>query len=193
MKQKNIRVDVAGICSILHTCDGCVNASRRCCSWYEVTLSGKEVRCIDGCIPLAARYSPTLTSPDGYENVFEQTSRDHYSIDTTEDGVCAFAYFKGTRILCSLHSAAIKERIPFDQAKPQSCLLWPLAISDGMTPTLSVQDDAFEFHCNARSEETSFSLSPSIAMNIEWAFGREFLNKVQGAVDRKEPWITIRR
>lgn len=191
MRSKTIKVDIKAICSIIHRCDGCADATKQCCTCYEVTLSGKEVENIDGCIPLAARYSPNLKSSAGYENVFEEVSGNFFCIDTTEDGVCAFAYFKETKILCSLHTAAIKEGIPFNTAKPQSCLLWPLAVSDGAAPTLSIQDDAFEFRCNTRSTNDAFSLSPDIAMNIEWAFGIDFRKMVQAAADKRLPWINI--
>jgi hypothetical protein len=137
---------------------------------------------------LAARHSPTL---DPHDNVFEELSPTLFCIDTNEEGLCAFAYFKETRILCSLHAAAAASGIPFKKAKPQSCLLWPLALSEGPKKTLSLQDDAFEYRCNKRSRKGSFSLSPAIAKNIEWAFGIEARNAVQEAANRKIHRISI--
>jgi hypothetical protein len=191
MKSKNMEIDVAGICSIVHDCTGCAGESKRCCSSYEVTITTKELQNIDGCIPLAARFCPNLKLHHGYENVFEEISSDLFCIDTNEDGVCAFGYFKDTRILCSLHSAADKFGISFKNAKPRSCLLWPLAIFEGTANILSIQDDAFEFTCNTRSGKDTFSLCPSIARNIEWAFGAAFRNRVQDAVNKRLPWTNI--
>lgn len=190
-KLKQIRVAIAEICSIAHHCNGCAGESKRCCSSYEVTVNRTERQNIDGCIKMASRFCPGLLSDEGYENVFDPISRNLFSIDTNDDGVCVFAYDKDTMLLCSLHSAAQKTGISFKEVKPLSCLLWPLTLSEGSIPVLSLQDDAFEFTCNTRTCCTSFALSPSIALNIEWAFGSAFKAKVLEAVERSVPWITI--
>ena len=191
MKSKLMEIDVAGICSILHECTACAGELNRCCSNYEVTVNSQEAQNMDGWIPLAARFCPSLKSPDGYENVFDQISRDLFSIDTDEDGVCAFAYFEDNKILCSLHAAADSCKISFRKAKPQSCLLWPLAIFEGKTQILSIQEDAFEFGCNKRNDKNKFTLCPAIAKNIEWVFGVEFRNTIQEAANKRLNWINI--
>jgi hypothetical protein len=81
--------------------------------------------------------------------------------------------------------------IPFRKAKPESCLLWPLAIYEGGKRILSIQDDAFEFSCNTRNPEGKFSLCFSIAENIERVFGVEFRNELQDAVNQRLSWKSI--
>lgn len=188
---KSIEIDIPGICSILHTCNGsCVNP-KRCCSCYEVTINGKELQNIVDYIPMATRLCPSLKSEDGYDNVFDQICGDLYCLDTHEDGTCVLAYRKGKKVLCSLHTVAVDKKITLNKVKPMSCLLWPLVISEGKRSVLSIQDDAFEFNCNKRNTGDEFSLCPSIAENIEWAFGSRVRKKIQTAVDERLKRVSI--
>lgn len=191
MNPHSLEIDVAGICSVIHNCTGCPGESKRCCSSYEVTINSKELQNIIGCIPLAARFCSHLKSHYVYENVFEQISRGLYCIDTNEDGTCVFSYLEGNRIVCSLHTVAEQLGIPFRKAKPESCLLWPLAIFEGETRILSIHDDAFEFSCNTRNTKGRFSLCPSIAKNIERVFGVEFRNELQDVANKRLHWTSI--
>lgn len=191
MNPQSLKIDVAGICSVIHNCTGCPGESKRCCSSYEVTINSKELQNIIGCMPLAARFCSHLKSHYIYENVFEQISRGLYCIDTNEDGTCVFAYLEGNRIVCSLHTVAEQLGIPFRKGKPESCLLWPLAIFEGETRILSIHDDAFEFSCNTRNVKGRFSLCPSIAKNIERVFSVEFRNELQDAANKRLHWTSI--
>lgn len=146
---------------------------------------------IIGCIPLATHFCSHLKSHHDYVNVFEEISSGLYSIDTNEEGTCVFAYFEGERIACSLHAAAEKLGIPFRKVKPESCLLWPLAIFEGESRILSIHDDIFEFSCNARNAKEIFSLCPSIADNIEKVFGIEFMKDLQDAANKGLHWTKI--
>ena len=191
MNPENLEIDVAGICSLIHNCTGCPGESQHCCASYEVTISKKELKNIIGCVPLAARFCSHLKSRYVYENVFEQISSDLYCIDTNEDGTCVFSFLEGSRIACSLHAVAGQLGIPFRRVKPESCLLWPLAIFEGETRILSIHDDAFEFSCNTRNAKRRFSLCPSIAQNIERVFGIEFRDELQNAANKRLRWTSI--
>ncbi len=191
-KLQSIEIDVTGICSVAHDCAGCPRESKRCCSCYEVTITSKELQKIVACMPLAAHLCSDLKSHDGYENVFDQISPGLYFIDTTDDGTCVFAYHEGDKILCSLHTAAEKLRIPIRDAKPEACLLWPLALyEEGETTMLTIHDDALEFICNVPNSRKSFSLCPSLAKNIERVFGPEFRFEVQDAAKKGVQWTRI--
>jgi len=77
------------------------------------------------------------------------------------------------------------------KVKPEACLLWPLAIFEGKSRILSVDDDIFEFSCNARHAKGTFSLSPAIVDNIERVFGVEFTKDLQDAADKGLNWTRI--
>jgi hypothetical protein len=192
MRLQSIEIDVTGICSIIHDCTGCPGESKHCCSCYEVTITSKEVQKIVACIPLAAHFCSDLKSHDGYENVFDQISPGLHFIETTEDGTCVFAYPEVDKTLCSLHTVAEKLGMPFREAKPESCLLWPLAFyEEGATRILTIQDDALEFACNVTNSKGRFSLCPSLADNIERVFGHEFRFELQNAANKGQPWARI--
>jgi hypothetical protein len=194
MVLKTIDVDVDAICSVLHHCTGCRGAFKLCCASYEVTISSRELKNIVGCIPLASRFSPRLKSRSGYENVFDKISRNLYSIDTDEEGMCVFAYHDMDKIACSLHTVSEKLGIPLRQAKPLSCLLWPLSICEGETNILSIQDDISEFSCISNNEghaDGPLSLCPSIARNVDAVFGIQFMNDLQDAANKGLHWTSI--
>lgn len=191
-KLQSVDIDVTGICSITHNCTGCPGESKRCCSSYEVTITNGELRKIVGCLPLAHHFCSHLRSHHHYVNVFDQISYGVYSIDTTDDGTCVFAYVEGEKMLCSLHTAAEKLRFPVREAKPEACLLWPLALyEEGAIRMLTIQEDALEFGCNVPNFGERFSLCPSLAENIERVFGPEFRFEVQDAVRKQLQWVTI--
>jgi hypothetical protein len=191
MKSPIIEIDIAGICSVHHKCMGCKGESIKCCSSYEVTISSKEMQNIIGYMPYAIEFCPHLRSRHSYKNVFEDVSRDLYSIDTNDEGMCVFAYFDQDRIACSLHAAAEKVGIAFQKIKPESCLLWPLAIFEGESTILSIHDEVFEFSCNKRNTKESLSFCPSIVDNIEKVFGVEFMNDLQSAANKGLHWTKI--
>jgi hypothetical protein len=191
MKEKYLGVDVAGICALIHNCTGCRDQSKRCCSSFEVTITGRELSNIVGYFPFAVQFCPHLGKDHSYENVFEQLGPDLYCIDTSEDGLCVFAYFESNTICCSLHTVSSRLKIPLREIKPMSCVLWPLAISEGEQPILSIDDDAFEFNCNAKNKKGSLSLCSSIAENIKMAFGKEFSFELQTAANKGLHWTRI--
>lgn len=191
MKTKYLYIDVAGICSVIHNCTGCRGESKCCCSSFEVTITGRELFNIIGYFPFAVQFCPHLEKHHSYENIFEQIGSDLYCIDITENGLCVFAYFENNMICCSLHAVSSKLEIPVREAKPLSCLLWPLAIFEGEQRILSIDDYALEFNCNTKNKKGVLSLCPSIAENIKMAFGKEFSCDLQNAANKGLQWTRI--
>lgn len=191
MKSTLIKIDVVGLCSVTHRCTGCKGESKCCCSSYEVTIKKSEMERIIRYLPNASIFCPHLKCSNGYNNIFENLSKGLFSIDTTEDGLCLFAYFNNDKILCSLHTVSKKLRIPLINIKPISCILWPLVISESDTPILSVHDDAFEFKCNKHQNSDKLSLCSSIAQNIEIVLGKNFRQELEKAVNKGMHWTRI--
>lgn len=156
--------------SIENRCGGCARGERCCCSSYEVCITTAELKRIIKVMPEAAAYCPHLSAAGGYDNVFEQEEPGLYSIDTNEDGLCLFAYWRHQRIHCSLHRVALKLGVPMEQVKPKVCLLWPLHFSDG-DEVLAVADDALQFACNVRTEPGSRRLAAGFAEAIDSVYG----------------------
>ena len=87
----------------------------------------------------------------------------------------------------TLHTVAEELKIPFTEAKPKSCLLWPLAVFEGEIGVLSIHDDVFDYGCNLRNKRNpreALSLCPSISKNIEMVFGFEFKNALREAANK---------
>ncbi len=166
----SIEVDIESLLSIENHCGGCAGGERCCCSSYEVCVTTAELKRIIRVLPEAARFCPHLLIAGGYDNVFEQEEPGLYSIDTTEDGLCLFAYWSHHRIHCSLHTVAVTLGFPLAQVKPKVCLLWPMHFSEG-NEVLAVIDDAFLFSCNSKKAPGSLSLSPGFIDAIELVYG----------------------
>jgi hypothetical protein len=121
-------------------------------------------------MPEAAKLCPHLGTGDGYDNVFENVEPGLYAIDTTEDGLCLFAYAARRRIQCALHTVAVERRIPLSEVKPKACLLWPMIFSEG-AEALSLTDDALLFHCNTSKRKGSSPISSRFTEAIELVYG----------------------
>lgn len=184
MNSRSIDVDVAAICAVTHNCTGCAGESKCCCSSYEVCISTSELNRIIQYLPVAATFCRHLKLANGYDNVFEDLGRNLFCLDTTEDGLCVFAYSKDNKILCALHSAAVQLGIPVHEVKPKACLIWPLSISEGKSKTLSVDHDALAFRCNAQKRNEALRLCPSIAGIVENTFGRKFRCDLENAANK---------
>lgn len=178
--QSSVDVDVESLLSLSNTCAGCSKGEKCCCSSYEVCVTTAEMKRILRVLPEAAKYCPHLLNAGGYDNVFEEEEPGLLSIDTTEDGLCLFAYWYHGRTRCSLHTAAVTLGLPLERVKPKVCLLWPLHFSEG-SEALAMIDDAFLFACNGRRAPGSRSLSPGIAEAIELVYGEGCGTQVQQA------------
>lgn len=189
-RQRLVEVDLDALRAIAHACDGCAGKPRQaCCSQYEICVSEDEIAKVDGFIAEAASECAHLRSGDGYENVFEPVDGGLYAIDADDEGCCVFAFEHDGSLRCSLHAAALRLGAPVNQAKPRSCILWPLALSSGRDKTLTVVDDAMRFHCNARRRARS--LHPSVIEILDDVFGDEFSQAVQQAARDGETAITL--
>lgn len=174
-------VDLDALQRITHRYDPVRCAAQGCCcASYEISLGRAEVDRIAGCLPHAAAFAPWLLDRGKLTNPFDEETPSRYVLDTDDDGRCVFAYTNGAgETRCSIHSAALQLGLPPFQTKPRSCALWPLAVSEGRPPLLSIQPDAFDFPCNRRRRpRADRSLDPSIAELIQLNFGPAFLPKI---------------
>jgi len=178
---EGIRVDLDALAAIAHACipERCRNR-RSCCACYEVCVGKGEMSRIVGCLPQAVAYAPGLRDGNSYADPFEDADGGRQmALATDEDGACVFTY-KGPRgeTLCALHSAALDLGIKPFHVKPQSCWLWPLALTESKPVVLGVQQDAFSFPCNRRRSRASRRLHRGIAEIVGAVFGEEFLGRV---------------
>ena len=181
---ETLTIDIKSLLKLNHTCTGCKKSDTFCCGCYDVCIRTNEIPKIIGMMPLAVKYCKHLENEDYYDNVFESMGKGLHSIDTTENGLCIFAYRHKSGIRCALHSAALEHGIPLASAKPLSCILWPLAISSGNNKVLSTQDDALEFHCNSRRRAGARSLCSDIGDILEFIFGIAVRQKVELAAKK---------
>ena len=133
-------------------------------------MTAAEMRRIIQVMPEVVKLCPHLETDDGYDNVFESVEPGLYALDTTEDGLCLFAYVARRKIQCALHTVGIKRGIPLPEVKPKACLLWPMTFSEG-AEALSLTDDALLFHCTALKRKGSNSISSSFTEAIELVYG----------------------
>ncbi len=177
-----IVVDVDALVGIAHQClPSCCTGRTSCCGSYEVCLSGEEVAVVAGGIPAAGRW---IRGRDGdrLDNPFESLGDGLVALETDEDGLCVFAYRdRARRTLCSLHSAALAAGVPPLRMKPRCCHLWPLALTAGAEPVLTVMADAMDFPCN-RPRRAQKTLHKGIGDIIAAAFGEPFLRQLQSAI-----------
>jgi hypothetical protein len=190
----SVEVDIGSLLSLENRCNGCARGERCCCSSYEVCVTTAEMKRIIKVLPEAARFCPHLLTAGGYDNVFEEEEPGLFSIDTTEDGLCLFAYWSQNRIHCSLHTVAVTLGWPLAQVKPKVCMLWPMQFSEG-DEVLAMIDDAFLFNCNARKSPGSRSLSSGLIEAIELVYGEGCGTQVEHAAengDRRTLLVTRR-
>ncbi len=184
-QRSSVDVDVESLLSVENRCNGCAKGERCCCSSYEVCVTTAELKRIIKVLPEVAKLCPHLLTIGGYDNVFEEEEPGLYSIDTTEDGLCLFAYRSDHRIHCSLHTVAVTLGLPLDQVKPKVCLLWPLHFSEG-DEVLAVINDALRFHCNVRKAPGLRRLSPGFVEVIELVYGEGCGIQVKQAAEHGE-------
>jgi hypothetical protein len=180
-----VDVDIESILSIAHQCiPGRCSRQACCCSQYEICLADSEVTRIVGYLPEASRYADVAEEGDAYENYFEEIEPGLFAIDMQDDGLCSFAYVNDDdHVLCSLHSAALELSLSPHRVKPESCVTWPLAISEDKPVTLSVADDALRFPCNRKRGKGRLSIiDPNIAAIIRDIYGVLFLKELEEAV-----------
>ena len=193
-QRRSVEVDVESLLSLENRCSGCVRGERCCCSSYEVCITAAELKRIIKVLPEAAKLCPHLLTTRGYDNVFEEEEPGLFSIDTTEEGLCLFAYRSHRRTHCSLHTVAVTLGLPLEQVKPKVCLLWPMHFSEG-NEVLTAINDAFLFGCNVRKAPGSRSLSPGFVEAIELVYGEGCGNQVKQAAENgdRRTLLVIRR
>jgi hypothetical protein len=181
-QRRSVEVNVESLLSLENRCIGCARGERCCCSSYEVCITTAEMKRIIKVMPEAAGFCPHLLADGGYDNVFEEEEPGLFSIDTTENGLCLFAYWSHHRIHCSLHTAAVALGVPLSEVKPKVCLLWPMHFSEG-DEVLAMISDALLFNCNSRKAPGSRILSPGFIESIELVYGEGCGTQVQQAAE----------
>ena len=192
-KQKRrhaLEVDLASLLSIDHVCGGCNKGGKSCCATYEVCVSAAEMDRIIRVLPEAARLCPHLEIDAGFDNVFEEVEPGLFAIDTTEDGLCLFAFKSRGTIRCSLHAAASVAGLPLEQVKPKACLLWPMSFSEG-DEVLSLTDDALSFSCNSPRGGRSRRISASLMEAIKMVYGKGVGTALQQEADKGSSSVTL--
>ena len=176
------RVDLAALTTLAHHCEPGLCRGGTCCAEYDVWIGDEEVSRIVGVMPAAARYARHLADLASADTLLRKLGPDAYAIGQRELGLCVFAYRAGGGgYLCSLHSAALELGLAPHRVKPDSCFLWPLAISSSRPPVVSVQEGAFAFACNTHREPDG-RLDPGVAEIVRGAFGEGFLQQLARAV-----------
>lgn len=176
-----VDVAVADLAELEHRCDGCRPRQRCCCASFDVCVTSAEIARIDGIMPLASLFRPTLREDDGFANVFDEAEEGLHSIDTDEEGACAFGFWRDGTLQCSIHAAAVAMGLPWERLKPRVCSLWPLSLSSAGPLTLSYDTEAFAFHCNRRRPRGATTLDPGVSAILRLAFGAEFERRVAQA------------
>jgi hypothetical protein len=135
-------------------------------------------------LPLAEKHATALQASDGtWENPLDEEPGGRWTIDTDDDGRCAFAYTnRAGETRCSLHTAALEVGADPFRVKPRSCALWPLALSEGRHKVLTVMPDALEFPCNRKRSIRSKTLDPGVAEIINHRFGKRFLHAINDSL-----------
>jgi hypothetical protein len=174
-----IRIDVAALMSIRHRCLPRVCKGRpNCCSCFQIHVDAKEMETIVGFLPLVKKYTPSISGKTGYDNVFEEAEDGIFLIDADEDEQCVFAYMnEAEETLCSLHSAAIELGLPPVDVKPRCCSLWPLALTGGPHPVLSINKLFESFPCNHKKAMPT-GIDTGIQETIRDYFGAPFLSEL---------------
>ena len=175
----NIRIDVPALMSIRHRCQpGVCKGKPNCCAFFQIHVSEKEVETIVGFLPLVEKYTASIGGGPGYDNVFEEAEDGQFLIDADENEQCVFAYANAAgETLCSLHSAAIDLGLPPEGVKPKCCSLWPLALSGGPRPVLSINKLYASFPCNQK-KETATGIDAGIQETVRIYFGESFLSEL---------------
>jgi len=176
---QGIRVDIQALTSIRHRCRPAVCKGKpNCCSCFQIHVDEKELETIVGFLPLAEKYTSSISSETGYDNVFEEAEDGCFFIDADENERCVFAYRNAAQeTLCSLHSAAIDLGLPPVDVKPKCCSLWPLALTPGRHPVLSINRLYASFPCNIKKAVPK-GIDAGIQETIRIYFGEPFLSEL---------------
>ena len=175
----NIRIDVPALMSIEHCCrPGVCKGKPNCCSRFQIHVDEKELETIVGFLPLVEKYTSSIGGEQGYDNVFEESEEGCYFIDADDNEQCIFAYpTAAEETLCSLLSAAIELGLPPVDVKPKCCSLWPLALSAGSHPVLSINSLFASFPCNHKKAAPA-GIDAGIQETIRIYFGESFLSEL---------------
>ena len=178
-----VTVDIQALSQLKHACDPALcRAQACCCQCYEITFTRREMETAIGLMPVCAGYARHLQHAGMLENPFEPVPGGLFTVDEYEQDACAFAFRDHSgRMWCAIHAAALDLSLSPWTTKPKMCTLWPLALSEGRTPVLSVDANAYRFPCNTRRRK-SLRLDAGVAACIQRVLGGRFLKRLTTAL-----------
>jgi hypothetical protein len=177
----SISADLAALRRLAHRCDPTLcTRGPFCCAVYEVEVSEDEMQRMIGLWPKAAGLARHLKAAEADGELFDLDDTGQWTLGQRDDGTCLWAYRdRRQRRLCSVHTAA--DRLGLDPlaTKPAPCTLWPLSLSDGPHPVLSVADDVYEFPCNRRRRGRG--LDAGVIELVQCSFGGQTARRLADA------------
>lgn len=179
-----ISVDVPALLCLKHHCDPALCRNQACCcQCYEITFTRREMEIAAGVLPDCARYARHLMDDGELANPFEELPEGLYTVDENGEEGCAFSFRDARkRTWCAIHAAALDLGLSPWKTKPKMCTLWPLALSEGRRPVLTIDATAYRFPCNARRRNAR-RLDAGVQTCVDGVFGPRFLKRLNTAID----------
>jgi len=178
-------VDMAALSRLRYRCEPHLcGVQDNCCRRYDVWLDDREAQRIEEMLPAVRRHFPCRSHSCGRRSVMRRIRAGRYVLQKNADECCTLSYRTDDgRLLCTLHTAAREEGVPLWKAKPRLCLLWPLSLSRGEPPVLTVQDGVRSFPC-CRSRRPRPALHEGVAETVRLYFGTDLLHDIQSRAER---------
>ena len=175
-----IQVDAQALKSVAHHCDPALCAKGQCCcDAYDIELTHSDRERVTQWFSDAASYSDRLPPDADLDMLLRRVPGVSGYLMKTVQGGCAFAYRQpDTGIRCALHTAALRAGAAPYRVKPYGCALWPLTLSSGKPPILSVQPDAFKFPCNRHRDPDTPGLDDGVVDTLRECLGETFLKSL---------------
>ncbi len=171
------QVDAEALMRLAYRCDPSrCRGLRSCCGVYDVWIDAEEKARLEKNLSLVFVRAGKESGGKCVDTYLKWVGAG-YVLQKNREGLCRLACRADDgRVLCALHSAALHAGIPPAQVKPRSCLLWPLALAGRGHRTVSVQQDAYDFPCNRRREDSLSHLDSGTVSLIRTNFGEEFVS-----------------
>jgi hypothetical protein len=170
-------VDLEALRELEYRCEPTRCGKETCCGHYEVVISRRERERLTGLLEEVTR----VRQASGMEEVdypFESAGGGKASLETDEDGRCRLLFKEKGAYLCGIHAIALSHGVAPEKWKPRSCMLWPLAVSDGGRRELGVQEGAEAFPCVERVAGKR-DIAPEVLEIVEAVFGKRFRRELE--------------
>jgi hypothetical protein len=180
VRAAGMRVDIKALQRLSYRCEPRLCAGQKsCCSHYDVWMDDREARRVEHMLPAVRRLFPERTELRDRWSVLRRIGAGRYVLRKNARDSCILSYRDDDgRLLCTLHTAALRDGVPLQEAKPQLCLLWPLSLSRAEPPVLGVQDGVRDFPCCA-SRHPDGQLHPGVAETLQLYFGPDVADEIK--------------